>query len=43
MQVWTVLGDVYHVVCGRGTLKRDFLGIYLSTFLDFVILEIENL
>ena len=42
MQISTELGHVYHVAF-RGPLKQDFLDIYLATFSESVISEIQKL
>ena len=42
MQIWTVLGHVYYVASRRGSLKRHFLDIYLTTFAESVTSKIQN-
>ena len=42
MQIWTVLGHVYHVACWRVVL-RGLFRIYLTTFSESEISEMQNL
>ena len=42
MQIWTVLGHVYHVACRR-VVHLDFLDFFLATFLEYVTSELQKL
>ena len=43
LQISTVVRHAYHVALSKGSLKRDFLDIYLTTLSEFVISQIQNL
>ena len=43
VEIDSVFRPVYHVERAMGHLKRDFLDIYLTTFLGSVISEIDKL
>ena len=43
MQIWPVFDPVYHVACQNVVWIGTFLDIYLTTFSESVISEIQNL